>query len=281
MPEHDAERRDARARYARDLARGSGVGDPRIERAFATVRREDFLGPPPWRVFEAGSFSEIATSDPDDVYRNALVVLDAAKGLNNGEPLLHAMWIARAAPRSGETIVHVGAGAGYYTAILAELTGPRGAVHAFEIDAGLAEMARKNLAGRANVTVVTGDAVVLSVPRCDVLYVNAGLAAPPAAWLRALRPGGRMVFPWRPSERIGLAMLVTRRANGFSADPFMPSWFIPCASPSLIVVAAKAPTAKGARETRSLRLTQEAPPDASATAVIGDIWFSSRPVPGG
>lgn len=53
-----------------------------------------------------------------------LVSLDADKGINNGEPFLHAMWIGKVAPKPGETVTHVGAGTGYYTALLAQLVLP-------------------------------------------------------------------------------------------------------------------------------------------------------------
>jgi hypothetical protein len=49
-----------------------------------------------------------------------------------------------AAPQPGEHVVHVGAGVGYYTAILAELVGVAGRVKAIEFDAELAARATAN-----------------------------------------------------------------------------------------------------------------------------------------
>jgi SAM-dependent methyltransferase len=59
---------------------------------------------------------------------------------------------------TGDRVLHVGAGLGYYSAILAEIVGRSGEVTAIEIDAGLAEGARANLA-RAwpQASVVAGD----------------------------------------------------------------------------------------------------------------------------
>ena len=48
----------------------------------------------------------------------------------------------------GERVLHLGCGMGYYTAILAELGGPEGAVLALEIDAPLAGTAREALTDR-------------------------------------------------------------------------------------------------------------------------------------
>jgi protein-L-isoaspartate(D-aspartate) O-methyltransferase len=46
------------------------------------------------------------------------VALDAGKGINNGEPFLHASWIGAVSPKASDVISHVGAGTGYYTALL-------------------------------------------------------------------------------------------------------------------------------------------------------------------
>ena len=45
------------------------------------------------------------------------------RGINNGQPSLHGKSIAALELKEGEMVVQIGAGAGYYTAILAELVG--------------------------------------------------------------------------------------------------------------------------------------------------------------
>ena len=130
-----------------------------------------------------------------------------------------------------------------------------------------------------DVTVVTGDAVTLPLPASDIAYVNAGVISPPAGWLHALKPGGRLIFPWRPSEEVALSMLVTRRKAGFETKPLMPSWFIPCIGASLAGRRArKLPDRAEARRSRSIWLATDRPPDPTATAIIGDVWFSSEPI---
>ena len=108
-----------RARYAADILGSTGVENPRVEAAFAAVPREDFLTSPPWRIFLPGGVIEKNTSDPSELYADVLVVLDRTKGINNGQPSLHAAWIAAVDPQPGESAVHIGIGTGYYTAILA------------------------------------------------------------------------------------------------------------------------------------------------------------------
>jgi protein-L-isoaspartate(D-aspartate) O-methyltransferase len=94
---------EARRFYAALLATKAGGADPRIEQAFAEVPREDFLGPGPWPVIAGKGVVMTPSADPVYIYRNALVALDPDKGINNGEPLLHALWMAKVAPQPGET----------------------------------------------------------------------------------------------------------------------------------------------------------------------------------
>lgn len=270
---------DIRAFYATLMAASSGSTDPRLERIFAMVPREAFLPPGPWTVIAGGRPIETPSDDPALLYQNVLVALDRAKGINNGEPFLHAAWIGRVMPQPGEIVSHVGAGTGYYSAILSMLVLPAGKVYAYEIERALARRARVNLEPFENVEVFCGDATKADLPASDIVYVNAGVVAPPVSWLKALNPGGRMVFPWRPAESVGVAVLVRRMATGYSCQPFMGSWFIPCVGASKPGPADRVPTSAEAWATRSLRLTADQPPDETATAVFGEVWFSRERVP--
>ncbi|TIL71444.1 MAG: methyltransferase domain-containing protein, partial [Mesorhizobium sp.] len=233
--------------------------------------------PGPWTIIAGDGRVKTPSADPAHIYQNVLVTLDADKGINNGEPCLHAMWFGRIAPRPGEAATHIGAGTGYYTALLAKLVAP-GPVTAFELDAALAASAEQNLTAYENVAVIHGNAVTSPLPASDIIYVNAGVAAPPAAWLKALKPGGRMVFPWRPAERVALAVLVTSTEFGFACQPFMGSWFIPCVGASTPEPSAKIPDREKAARSRSIWLISDKAPDRTATAIIGEVWFSSHGV---
>jgi protein-L-isoaspartate(D-aspartate) O-methyltransferase len=269
-----------RRAYAKEMARVSGLPDPRLEQVFYHVHRESFLPPGPWKVLVEGRFVETPSSDPVHVYQNAAIALDTRKGINNGEPYLHAMWIGAVAPAPGETVSQIGLGMGYYSAILSLLVLPGGHLTGFEIDSDLAEVARRNLASFENVSVVAGDATSLTMPPSDLIYVSAAVVEPPEQWLTALRPGGRLIFPWRPTVDVALAMLVTRVTGGFEARPLMSSWFIPCAGASSHKGNSLAPNPSSAQRIHSLHLSRARAPDDSAIAIYEHCWFSSASVPG-
>jgi 23S rRNA (adenine-N6)-dimethyltransferase len=75
---------------------------------------------------------------------------------------LAAELVEQAGVGAGDLVVEIGAGTGVLTAALAQRAGR---VVAVECDPRLAERARARLAGFGNVRVVTGDALVLPVPR--------------------------------------------------------------------------------------------------------------------
>ena len=67
------------------------------------------------------------------LFRHALIALDEKLGLNNGLPAFWAFLLDRLDVALGESVIHLGCGTGYYTAILAELVGPAGKVRALDI----------------------------------------------------------------------------------------------------------------------------------------------------
>ncbi len=249
----------------------------RLRDAFASVAREDFLPPPPWKIMPTRLMFGFSTSNPRHLYRNVLVAIDPARGINNGEPALHAAWLAAVAPKRGERVCHIGAGGGYYTAILSELVGESGRVEAYEIVPELAKMAASNLTDRRNVKVHGCDPAGVELGQFDVIYVNAAAIAPPVQWLDALKPGGRLIFPWQPGDDVAVAMLVRRMQRGFSAQPLMGAWFIPLAGSDAQCRSSGAPSRHSAKLICSLVPARDREPDDTAIAVYDDVWFSSRP----
>ena len=268
---------EARRRYAETVLRLAGVDNPRLLDVFATLPREDFLPPGPWTAISGGVATETPDADPVHLYANVLIALDREKGINNGEPALHAAWLDAVNPQPGETAVHVGAGTGYYTAMLARLVAPGGRVEAFELHEALAAHAARNLAADTSVTVHAGSALGRPMPQADVIYVNAGVASPDPEWLRALKPGGRLIFPWQSLSNWGQAVQVTRRPNGLEARAGMQVGFINCEGQKRLIPKGRLTDAAMAA-TRSIWLTDERAPDDTATAVFDEVWFSSAAV---
>jgi len=258
----------ARERFAAEMG---ALGTEELARAFAAVRREDFLPPAPWTIHGAGGSR--TTSDAAQLYQDALVAIDAKLGVNNGQPSLHAAWLAALAPRLGEAVVHVGCGGGYYTAILAELVGAGGRVYAYEVVPHVAALARAALADRANVEVRETSGAAGDLPPADVIYVNAAAQAPARAWIEALREGGRLIFPWAHGGGGEAALLIRREGARFPAR--MVDWvrFIPLAGDQPRAGASAYP--ERVAQVAELVLSDERAPDASLVADFGWAWFSA------
>ena len=104
-----------RTAYAHEVLARFGTSSACVEAAFAKVPREALLGPPPWSFGSGGAASWATASDPESLYQDDLVALDHAKGINNGQPSLHALCMAALHLTRRDRVLHVGAGTGYYT----------------------------------------------------------------------------------------------------------------------------------------------------------------------
>jgi protein-L-isoaspartate(D-aspartate) O-methyltransferase len=201
--------------YARLITANAGLQPgSELEAALATTPREKFIGPPPWKVFTRAGYIDTNDRDPAILYQDVVVSLGVDGPLNNGQPTLHAYCISALAIQKGEHIIHIGAGSGYYTAILAQLVCETGAIGAYEIHPELAARAQQNLAEFPQVAIHARSGAEPSLPACDVIYVNAGASEPLPIWLDAINPNGRLLFPLAPGSGVGGMLLITRQQNG-------------------------------------------------------------------
>ncbi|MFC4174328.1 protein-L-isoaspartate O-methyltransferase [Microvirga sp. GCM10011540] len=233
-----------RRAYARQMLAVAGIEyDFRLEEAFASVPREHFLGAPPWLMSGFGGYKPLPSGDPVLVYQDVNFALSPSRGVNNGSPSLHARWLHQAGLKPGERVAHIGAGTGYYTALIADLVGSLGQVLAVEFDPALADMARRNLEPLANVTVVQGDGAEWPREEVDCVYVNFLVQRPADAWIERLALGGRLIFPLgvpRPQRSPvggmhtlhGAGLRIERRAGGFAARWLGAAYFV-CAEGAL------------------------------------------------
>lgn len=218
--------------YARKIMARAGVVSPRLEEAFAAIPREDFVGPGPWAVIRASGYGLTEDANPRHLYDDVLVALVPEKRINNGQPSGHAMWLNAADLQPGDHVVHVGAGTGYYTAILAHLVGPSGRVTAIEYDPDLAAKARADLKPWPNVSVLQGDGASLPFDPADVIYVNAGVTRPAETWLDNLKEGGRLVVPFTASTGPGqippgVMLCFQRRGDEYRVSVISAAGFVP------------------------------------------------------
>lgn len=263
--------------YAEFIVRSTGSTDERLMRAFEAVPREDYVGKGPWPVSVGSGYIPTISDDPSLLYQDILIGLATDRKINNGQPTLHACCLAEANPAEGESVVHVGAGTGYYTAVLATLVGPNGRVVGFEREPDIAERAARNLGHLAQVELRAESATEAEIPPCDVIYVNAGATHPPSAWLDALSVGGRLVLPLTPNDCFGVMLKVVRQsATTYAATAFKRAAFIPCigarddaASVSLTAALER----QSLEAVRSLR--RGTTPDETAWCIGSGWWLST------
>lgn len=163
--------------WSRVLAE-AGVRDARVLRAMERVRRGDFL--------------------PRAQQRFALEdrPLDIGHGQTTSQPSLIALMVQELKLQPGCSVLEVGTGSGYQTALLAELCTH---VSSIDIIEPLALEAKQRLAklGYRNAEVKAGDGY-LGWPEhapFDGIVVCAAAAKVPQPLLQQLKKGGRLVIP--------------------------------------------------------------------------------------
>lgn len=223
--------------FADELRIVGGLEDcPETDRvldAFRQVPREAFAGPGPWIVRSV--FYDMVSrltpdADPRWLYHCALIALDEAKGINIGEPSFWARVLSRASICSGSRILQVGAGVGYYTAILGLLAGPAGKVTAYEFDETLVGRAQKNLGHQTGIEVRHGNAVtdLGDEGPFDLIIGFAGVTHVPTEWVRQLAPEGRVLLPLTGMNGWGAMVLAAANEDNFIGKTLGRCGFYPC-----------------------------------------------------
>jgi protein-L-isoaspartate(D-aspartate) O-methyltransferase len=154
--------------------RTTDVTSHSILNAFFTIERENFV---------ADRQKSLAYIDND---------LEIAPGRYMMAPSPLAKLLQLAAIAKTDSVLEIGAGNGYVTALLSELAGT---VVAVESDAALLDAAKTNLQAIANVTLVSGDLAAGHAPKApyDLIFVNGSVDVLPTALFDQLREGGRLV----------------------------------------------------------------------------------------
>ena len=184
--------------YAEEIDALSNLKTERLVDALATIPRELFLPPGPWLVrgeSDTRGPQQTKDADPRRVYHNYSIAIDSSRQLFNGTPGAVVPSIDALELKTGSRVLHVGAGLGYYSALMAHVVGSTGRVVALEVDEVLASSAKANLASMAWVDVRHDNGTAPLDEPFDGIFVNAGVTHPQPSWLDGLVAGGRLVLP--------------------------------------------------------------------------------------
>ena len=127
------------------------------------------------------------------------------------------------------SVLEIGTGCGYQTAVLAQIAGE---VYTVERIAALVAKARRNLQSLKlkNVRLKHGDgsADLGEELAVDAIVVTAGTAHVPTALLKYLKPGGRMVLPLaNPGEGVQRLTVIEAGSTGYREHAFDAVRFVP------------------------------------------------------
>ena len=92
-------------------------------------------------------------------------------------------------------MLHIGAGLGYCSAVMAHVVGPSRRVVAVEVNDGLAAAARSNVSTMPWIEVRCDGGIAIDRMAFDAILVNAGVTHPQETWIDALAPDGRLLVP--------------------------------------------------------------------------------------
>lgn len=153
--------------------------------------------------------------------------LPIGSGQTISQPYMVALMTELADIQPADTVLEIGTGSGYQTAILAILGRKIISIERQEL---LADHARDRLhmLGYTNVTVISGDGT-LGWPKnapYDVIMVTAASPTLPAPLMTQLKPGGRLICPVG-SRQLQHLVKVVRIGDEFIEERSIPCIFVP------------------------------------------------------
>jgi methyltransferase of ATP-grasp peptide maturase system len=204
--------RAKRLALAKRLAEAGTISGPEWRRAVEEVPREEFLSGGVFVPDESGRWSPVlaGSMSPELVYSDQSLVtqLDGATTPEDAptpsagtptssstQPSVVLDMLRRLDVREGQTVLEIGTGTGYSTALLCHRLG-EDAVTTVEVDRDVAKRADEALerVGYSTWTVV-GDGLAGHPPRApyDRVVATCAVRRVPYTWVRQTRPGGRIL----------------------------------------------------------------------------------------
>ena len=170
--------------------RARGIRDERVLAAMLRVPRHEFVSP----------------EYRDQAYEDHPIPIGEGQTLS--QPYIVAIMLEASALNASDTVLEIGTGSGYQTALLAELTKQ---VYSVERHASLARTGQATLArlGYTNVEIVLGDGTRGLPERApfDAIVVSAAAPQIPPSLFEQLREGGRIVIPVGPAHAQALQLV--------------------------------------------------------------------------
>jgi protein-L-isoaspartate(D-aspartate) O-methyltransferase len=226
-------------RLADELVAKGAITTAPVEHAFRTVPRHLFIDranvyfgeEPHWReVFSDHQHPDSAVLDR--IYRNSVIQLGESS--TSSEPGCMAWMLEDLGLRPGMKVFEVGTASGWNAALLAEIVGDPSLVYSIEVDAELAQSAKRHLeeAGYGGVTVVAGDGAKGYAPRApyDAIIGTCGCTDLAPAWVEQLSEGGVMLVPLHIAPSGDPTLLVRRSAEGLRGRFTRLIYFVACQS---------------------------------------------------
>ncbi|MFF2354055.1 protein-L-isoaspartate O-methyltransferase [Kitasatospora sp. NPDC058115] len=203
-------------------ARGAWpAGSPWVREAMRALPRDTFAPDRLWR-WDGHAYIPLdrptsPTAWADELYSgpDAAAVTQVTDGLPSSSlsaPAVVADMLDSLMLEPGHTVWDIGTGQGWSCALAAWRAGPNRVVST-EVDEGLARLARKRLTA-VEVFVGNGTSRVPPGGPFDRIHATYAVETVPFAWIKATKPGGRIVYPW---GRLGHVAL-TVAADGRSAS---------------------------------------------------------------
>jgi len=154
--------------------------------------------------------------------------LPIGSGQTISQPYTVIFMLERLDVQPGATVLEIGYGSGWQTALLAQMVGRKGKVYAMEVLTRLCALGEKNLRHypsllpRTHLRCQNASAGWHEGAPFERIIAAAEVKEVPAAWREQLRAGGKMIYP-----QSGSLVLEAKHAGGFDLQKFPGFAFVP------------------------------------------------------